>query len=202
MDTDDSDLLFKFFDTNDDFFGLPLEPLHDFNALIATDLDDLLDQFEEETKRFEESAFLQQQFINEWNGSVDAENKVVNGSGHGDVVVEPKASALKKQAKPLNDNCVVSSLSNISKSAASNRKTATSSLKRKKNAGVSLLANPSKSPAKQRLAPQQRLASQQRLGLQQTLSSPQRLTSTLRSSSSVQFHYFLNHDHNYCPPSS
>jgi len=122
MGSEDSDFInLKLLD-DDGFFGLPLEPLHDFNVgLEASDLDSLLDQFEQTEKLF------QQQMLDELDSN--SENLVVTSSKSMVVkeVVGHKVSTKMASSK--------------SKSSLLNGKNG--SIKRKKG-GISLLAKPSK----------------------------------------------------------
>jgi len=124
MGSEDSDFInFKLVD-DDGFFGLPLEPLHDFNVgLEASDLDSLLDQFEETEKLFQQQ-LLEDELDSNSENLVVTSSKVVVKEVVGHKVVGSTKMASSKSKSLLNGKNG-------------------STIKRKKG-GISLLAKPSK----------------------------------------------------------
>lgn len=140
MGSEDSDFILSQL-LDDDFFGLPLEPLQDFNVgLEASDLDSLLDQFEAFEQFEQDEKFFQEHF-----GELDsnAENLLVTSSalssnnnsvdkvvGH-KVVVSTQKSPVSKSKSLLNRN----------------KNGERGTVKRKKG-GISLLAKPNNNKVK------------------------------------------------------
>jgi len=185
MGSEDSDIIsYKMFD--DDFFGLPLEPLQDFNALEATDLDSLLDQFEATTEKWFREEFYEDLLAND--DLNDGENLVVSScstkSNSVSVsVVSDKVVHNHVVANHQNSNNTNSSVSNNisncsptrkSKSRLLNSNRKNRSMKRK-SCGISLLAKPTtKVQAIERRVPK-------------------------RPTSPTRFAHYFYQDHDYCP---
>jgi len=184
MGSEDSDyfsLKLLDMDSDDGFFGLPLEPLADFSvegALVASDMDSLLEQFEEQT--FQE--MFQQHELEFFSDFSELGSNSENLSLLNCNTTSVKSEKTAGHKKVVNSSLKVTN-SPVSKSTSSksllNGKNV--SLKRKKRCGISLLAKPTnkvKSVAVERR--------------------------TKRSTSPVpHFDHYFYQDHDYCPnPSS
>lgn len=133
MGSEDTDYIsLKMLTDDDGFFGLPLEPLHDFNVgLEASDLDSLLDQFEEQTEK------LFQQHFGEM-GSNSENLSLLNTT-----VKSVSEKVVGHKVGSSNSQRVTSSPASKSSSSKSLLNAKSGSVKRKKG-GISLLAKPNK----------------------------------------------------------